>query len=333
MRVTTVYNLPTLSQNHPEAVSERAIEDSVAAVEQSLVAEGFEVSALGAGRERHRFIADLKRHRPDVVFNLFEGLADDPQTEVSVAREIESTGIPMTGCSSVSLRLAGDKCLAKHLLTITGLPTPNSFAVESLPIGPCPLRWPVIAKPSLYDASIGIDECSVVTDQSRLVRRIEYLLGRYRGRVLVEEFIAGAEFSVAVIELAEMRTLPMMEYEFVDKSSGRWPLLTYDAKWSPGSRDYLVTPLRHAATPPGQLGNQLNDLARRAFRTLECRHYARVDFRVCPSGRVYVLEVNLNPDLSPNGCFAGALASAGWSHANFVVALVNAALADRASSG
>jgi D-alanine-D-alanine ligase len=330
MRVVIVYNLPSLSTTHPEAASERAIEDTVAAVKEYLVAERIDVSLLGVGRDRRNFVDDLKRYRPDLVFNLFEGLADDPLTEACVARAIESARIPMTGCSSRSLGLAADKCLTKRLLAAAGLPTPESFAVDSLSIGLCRLRWPLIAKPSLYDASVGIEEASVVTDQWQLASRIDYLLSRYRGRVLVEEFIAGPEFSVAVIELAELRALPAMEYEFVDHGAGRWPLLTYDAKWSPESPDYRATPLRYGAILPERLTQTLNELACQAFRALDCRHYARVDMRVCPSGQPYVLEVNANPDLNPNACFAGALVSGGWSHAEFVLALVHAALSDGA---
>jgi D-alanine-D-alanine ligase len=116
---------------------------------------------------------------------------------------------------------------------------------------------------------------------------------------------------------------------FTDKDPTFWPIVTYDAKWRPGSRDYESTPPRYPANVSPRLAEQLGALARGAFRLLGCRDYARVDFRVRPSGKPYILEVNPNPDCSPNAGLAGGLASAGITHGQFTVDLVRAALARR----
>jgi D-alanine-D-alanine ligase len=326
MRVLIVHNEPVLPETHPEVESERGIEQAVASVKGHLVGAGFEVNCMSVGRDRRQLIAAVEQRRPDVVFNLFEGLADDPDTEARVAETIESLGVPLTGAPSRSLRLAGNKSSAKSLLAKAGLPTPKAFVVEALPIAECRLNWPVIAKPALYDASTGIDQASVATDASQLAGRIEYLLDRYAGSVLVEEFISGREFSVAVVELPDLRALPTLEIQFVDQGCGHWPLLTYDAKWKPGSRDYQATLPRYQPGLPQPLARTLEILACRAFRLFGCRDYARIDLRLCPNEQPYILEVNPNPDVSPTACLAGALTSAGLSQAEFVVAVVRAAL-------
>jgi D-alanine-D-alanine ligase len=167
----------------------------------------------------------------------------------------------------------------------------------------------------------------VVTNQEALDQRVALLLERYGPPVLVEQFLRGREFNVGLIEAPDLRVLPVSEILFVDKDPGYWPIVTYDAKWKPGTRDYEATPPRYPAAVTPRLAERLGDLARRAFRLLGCRDYARVDFRVRAGGRPYILEVNPNPDFSPTAGLSGGLASAGLTHAQFTVDLVQAALA------
>jgi D-alanine-D-alanine ligase len=239
---------------------------------------------------------------------------------------LETLGVPLTGCSAQVLALAGAKHRAKATLSAAGLPTPKCNVIRAAPRRRCELCWPVIAKMALYHASIGIEQASVATNDAQLSARIETLLGRYRGPVLVEEFVAGREFTVTVIELPRCVALPAMEFEFTAAPHELWPLVTYDAKWRPESREYLATPARHAASITVSLERKLADLACRAFRTLGCRDYARVDFRVDNQGQPWILEVNSNPDLSPAACLAGALAAAGYDYEEFIVSLAQRAL-------
>jgi D-alanine-D-alanine ligase len=160
-----------------------------------------------------------------------------------------------------------------------------------------------------------------------LVERVAWVLANYGAPVLVEEFIRGRELNVALIEAPDLRALPISEVLFVDKDPNFWPIVTYDAKWKPGSRDYESTPPRYPADVSPKLTERLTALARQAFRLLGCRDYVRCDFRVRPSGRPYFLEVNPNPDFSPTAGLAGGLESAGVTHAQFTVHLVWHALA------
>jgi D-alanine-D-alanine ligase len=217
--------------------------------------------------------------------------------------------------------------LTKHLFQGAGLPTPRFFAVEGGPAPDCRLEWPVIVKPATQDASVGLDQGSVVTDQERLRERVGALLHTYGPPVLVEEFIRGRELNVALIEAPDLRILPISEVLFVDEDPAYWPIVTYDAKWKPGSRDYEATPARYPAEVQPELAERLAALAQQAFRLLGCRDYARVDFRVRPSGKPYLLEVNPNPDFNPTAGLAGGLGSAGLTHAQFTVDLVRNALA------
>jgi D-alanine-D-alanine ligase len=116
------------------------------------------------------------------------------------------------------------------------------------------------------------------------------------------------------------------EVLFTGNGPGFWPIVTYDAKWRPGSRDYEATPPQYPADVDPNLTKTLGKIARQAFRLLGCRDYARCDFRVRPSGEPYLLEVNPNPDFNDLAGLAGSLKSAGMTHAEFTNNLVKMAL-------
>jgi D-alanine-D-alanine ligase len=333
MRVLVLYNEPVLPPSHPDAESEHEILFTVDTVAGYLTDAGYEVDRLGGSRDPGALLAGLNRSRPDVVFNLFEGLADHYGTEAHAAGLLEWLGIPYTGCPYRTLCVAGDKAWTKHLLRGAGLPTPDFLVVEEPPLKECRLGWPVIVKPGQQDASVGLDQGSVVTDLRGLNERVASLLRSYGPPVLVEEFIRGREFNVGLVEAPELRALPVSEILFVSREPGYWPIVTYDAKWKPGSVDYEATPPRYPAKVSPRLEARVASLARRAFRLLGCRDYARVDFRVRSGGKPYILEVNPNPDFSPTAGLAGGLASAGLTHAQFTLDLVQAALARAQDAG
>ena len=333
MRVLVLYNQPVLPLDHPDADAEHEVIATVDIVCGHLRGAGFDVARLGVARDPEVLLRGLRRQRPDVVFNLFEGLADDYETEAVVAGLLDWLGIPYTGCAFHTLAIARDKERTKYLLQAAGLPTPGFVVVSELPVPPVDLEWPLIVKPANQDASVGLDQGSVVTSRERLEARVALLLEAYGAPVLVEQYIRGREINVGVVECPDLRVLPPSEILFLVKDPDFWPIVTYEAKWKPGSRDYEATPPRHPADLTPRLTDKLCELAKRAYHLLGCRDYARVDFRV-RNGKPYILEVNPNPSYEPSGGLVGGLESAGLTHAQFTVELVQAALArGRASRG
>jgi D-alanine-D-alanine ligase len=326
-RVLILYNEPVLPEDHPDAESEHEILYTTDAVEKALVEAGHEVVRLGVQRDPARLLEGLREHQPDVVFNLFEGLADAYDTEAHVAGLLDWLGIPYTGCPYQTLSLARSKHLTKRLLQGAGVTTADFFVIDKLPVRHCPLDWPVIVKPATQDASVGLDQGSVVNSRKRLAERAAELFERYGGPVIVEEFIPGREFNVGVIEAPELLVLPASEILFTSKDPAAWPIVTYDAKWRPGTPDYDTTPPKYPAEISPRLAARLTRVSKQVFRLLGCRDYARVDFRVKPSGKAYVLEVNPNPDFSPMAGLAAALETAGWTYPRFAVHMVRQALA------
>jgi D-alanine-D-alanine ligase len=188
------------------------------------------------------------------------------------------------------------------------------------------LPWPVIVKPPSQDGSIGIAQGSVANDQTQLNRQVAQVRDEYGTPVLVERFLGGREFNVAVIEVPRPRALPVAEVRHVDRGSDAWPLITYEAKWVPGSADDRATPWGFPDDLSPELMDELQRLAVKVFRLLGCRDYASVDFRLDASGVPHVLEVNPNPDYDPTSAFASALEAAELTHRRFTIDVVRAAL-------
>lgn len=325
--VLVLYNHPFLPGDHPDADSERSVVEIAERMAQILEADGsFRTALLGLKQDPTVLWTELRRRKPAVVFNLFEGNLDHADTESYVAGLLQWRGVPFTGSHMHTLSLARAKHLAKPLLRGAGLPTADFMVVGELPVPSCNLEWPVIVKPAQQDASVGLDQDSVCVDQGQLDQRVQYILETYGAPVLVEEYIHGREINVALLELPDLIYLPPSEIVFTQKKLGVWPILTYDSKWRPGSDEYEKTPPKYPADISPRMAERLGNIATHAYRLLGCRDYARVDFRVKPNGRPYILEVNPNPEISDEAGFGGCLASANMSYEGFIVDLVRHAM-------
>jgi D-alanine-D-alanine ligase len=321
--VLVLYNEPVLPPEHPEAPSEYDVLDTVSDTVKVLRAAGFAVRQLGINYDPQPLLEELKTYRPDAVFNLFEGIATQTATEVSAAALLEWLNIPFSGCPSLALAIGRDKIRSKHLLNAARLPTPHYRVVEGFPFPEWDGGWPAIVKPALQDASVGIDQESVVTDHAALAARVKFVRERYAGPVLIERFLSGREFHVNVIEdyrasgEAEMVVLPLAEIAFRG-AAGSWPVYTFTAKWDMESDEYKNSPLVTAVELPAEQTAILHDVAKKAFRLLECRDFARLDVRLSETGEVFVLEVNPNPYLNSLALVKG-LEAIGRTQERFLV--------------
>ena len=329
--ILVLYNEPQLEAEHSDAASEAGVLESVDAASAALAAAGHRVRRLGLGRSPAPLLEALSGSSPpSAVVNFFEGFGGVGAGEAQVAALAELLGIPLTGSPSHALALVRDKALTKYLLAGAGLSTPDFEYVgagEEPPAdlgGPMLDRGPCIVKPAHEDASLGLSAASVVTDNLRLIEQVLDIRHRYGG-VLVEQFIAGREFNVAVVDLPEPTVLPIAEVEFCPTIHEHERVLTYAAKWDVGGAEDLRTPVRCPAKLEPALEVEIARQALAAYRLTGCRDYGRVDVRVDAEGRVYLLEINGNPDLSPTAGLARALAAAGIPYDRFIVDLVERA--------
>jgi D-alanine-D-alanine ligase len=302
-RVLMIYNEPVLPPNHPDYASEFDVVESAEYLESCLKLR-FNTQRISFNYDPSVLIDTIREYQPDVVFNLFEGLANQTDTEISVVALLEWMQIPYTGSPSLAIGLGRDKYRTKHLLQNAGLPTARFVWIEQLPVPKWDLGWPAIVKPATQDASVGIEQASVVTNQKQLVNRVEYVLATYGGPVLIEEFIAGREFHVSLFEDPttpnnEVKMVPLSEIRFDHKpEDGWWPIYSYTAKWDTESREHLAAALETPVELPKPILNRIQEIGEKTFKLLGLRDYYRLDIRLTPDGTPYVLEVNPNPYLN-----------------------------------
>jgi len=263
----------------------------------------------------------LSQSPEPVVFNLVEELVGHPQDASVVPAILRALGKGYTGSPSFALMLSLDKWRAKAVLSSVGLPTPPAFYV---PVGqklPKKLaRGTYIVKPSCADASEGIDSANVVHSTSRrmasLVRRIHK---DFNQAAIVERYIDGREFNVSVLQYPDgPRALPVAEIDFSAFPPAMPRIIDYAAKWDEHSFVYNNTPRIIPAKLPAALTKEIRRLSVEAWHAIGCRGYARIDFRLDKRNKPWIIEVNTNPDLSPECGLTAAIEAAGLTFADFV---------------
>lgn len=258
-----------------------------------------------------------------IVFNLVEGFAREPEAAALIPAVCAGLGRACTGSDTACLVLTLDKALSKTVLANAGLPVPPGVLI---PPGE-PLRMerlpapPYIVKPVRSDASEGIfARMSVFTEAGPGVQTaVDRIHSEFGQPALVERFVGNRELNLSVLERGgTLHILPPAEIDFSAFAPDSPRVVDYEAKWVPDSFAYRNTPRIIPARIPEGLMRGASDLALSACRALGVSDYARVDMRLDEDGEITILEVNANPDISPEAGFAAALNAAGISPDAFV---------------
>ncbi|MBI4869617.1 MAG: ATP-grasp domain-containing protein [Candidatus Wallbacteria bacterium] len=332
LQVLILYNLPTAKQvkgKPQDSISEAGVLHAVEAVASALADLGAEPDTFGVGLHTRTLLARLSRRRPAIVFNLCEGLGGEASFEYLIPGLLEAEGIPYTGSGPAALITCLDKVRTKQILAHHGIPTPafRVFAQGEAVVADGSLEFPLIVKPAHEDASLGIEPASVVTSEQALRERIAFVHGLYRQPALVERYVDGREFNVSVLGNSPPRSLPLAEIDFGGLPQEHPRICSYEAKWIEDSPIYTGTPsVCPAPGVPGELALEIAAIARRAYALLGCRDYGRVDIRVGASGTPQVLEVNPNPDLTPDAGLTKAAVADGLGYRGLVQSILESAL-------
>ncbi len=252
-----------------------------------------------------------------LVFNLGEGMQGRLFEEARIAWALEAMGYRLTGSHGIALARSIDKAHAKRLFGRAGIPTPPWRLYRNVAEVDDALGFPVIVKPVAEDASLGIGPDAVVHDSPALKAQVEHITTCYRQAALVERFIAGREFNVSLWG-EPPEPLPLAEIDFRDFSDPYEQIVSFAAKWDAGSFEYSHTPVLCPADVSPRLAQRIREAALAAWRVIGCRGYARVDMRVDAHEHSYVVEVNCNPDLSPEAGFFQAVRTTGLNYAEMV---------------
>jgi len=304
------YDLP-----QPDLYAEWDEPATIDAVERALHPLG-EVIRLEAVAD---FPVRLAKARPDFVFNIAEGLYG-PNREGHVPAICEFLGVPYSASDPLTLSLALHKSRAKEIMQLRGVPTaPFVLARTPADARACSLPFPVFAKPAFEGSGKGVSVKSLCATRKELVKQVDYLLATYREPVLVETYLPGAEFTVAIMGNGkEARCLPIVGMKFDELPSGAPPIYGYEAKWIWDDPSDPLEIFECPARVPARVAAQIRTAALGAYHALECRDWCRVDIRCDGDGVPNVVELNPLPGILPdprdNSCFPKAARAAGMSY-------------------
>jgi len=272
--------------DHPQTV------DLIAQTIESL---GHQVKRIG---NAENLLKNLNRLSVDIVFNISEGL-EGRNRESQIPVILEMKGIPFVGSDGLTLALTLDKVMTKKILIAEGISTPKFFEVkESSPlINTDHLEFPLIVKPRFEGSSKGIDLHARVNSLEELTKRIDFIINTYRQPALVEEFIRGKEFTVAIIEDNPPMVLPPVQVKIQGSLDLGERFYTF-AHISSTDLEYVCP-----AKISQELEGKIMGLAKRTYQAVDCRDFGRVDFRVDEQENPYVLEVNPLPCLATEDVF------------------------------
>jgi D-alanine-D-alanine ligase len=260
-----------------------------------------------------------------LVFNWCEGFQGLPWSEDLVTKELETRGFAFTGAGSKILKSNQDKWRVKRVLHAAKVPTPMgrvmNSAVEAAEWG----YFPAIVKPVGQHCSIGISSNSVVDNRETLIRQIRMVYGEFGQAALVEPFIDGREFHVAVWGKRKIEALPPVELDFSAFPDLHERLYTYECKFIRGSRGMMGIDWYCPAPENAKLRAKIQSVAVAAYRAAGCRDYARMDMRLW-NGRPMVLDVNANPDLHPESVLPMAAEATGKNYGAMAARLVELAM-------
>lgn len=269
-------------------------------------------------------IQDLRRWAGEasLVFNLCdEGYGNDPRKELHVPALLETLGIPYTGAGPQCLAYCYDKSLVRGIAREMGIPVPAAIFIRpedqvfTLPFG-----FPVIVKPNFGDSSFGITQRSVAGDHEELLNAIVEIREKfgYDKPILVEEFLTGKDLSVGIIgnPPGSYVVLPITEEDYSTLPEGLPRICGYEAKWRPDSPYWNIRSI--PACLPEEVEKAIVEWCLRLFERLECRDYARFDWRLDADGNPRLLEVNPNPGWCWDGHLAKMAHIAGMSYAEML---------------
>jgi D-alanine-D-alanine ligase len=258
------------------------------------------------------------------IFNNCDGFNGNNLDAVQVVRLIERLGFKHTGAGADAIETCIDKPRCKESLKRSGIPTPQYEVFEKAE-GESWLEFPVIVKPSLEDASMGIELCSVVCSREDLFKRVAYIIDEYQQPAIVEQFIGGREFAVAIWGNEVLEVLPISEDDFSAIANPLEHVLTYESKWKPESPFFQKTPAHVPAALSSTEKQVIQKVASESFRAVGLRDLARMDIRF-DNGIPYIIDINELPDLSPDAGFWNSVQATGLTYPKMVERVLQYAL-------
>jgi len=261
----------------------------------------------------------LKNLVPDIVFNIAEGFFGVGR-EAQIPAMLDMLQIPYTGSDPLTLATCLDKARTKEILSYYKIPTaPFFMAHEVDQVKNVKLTFPLFVKPLWEGSSKGIFSSSYVTNRKELTEQVEKIISGYSQPALIEEFLSGREFTVAILGNGdEAEVLPIVEIDYKDFPEGFIPIYSYEAKWILDTKEDPLNVFSCPAKLSPELTIKIKQVALDAYKTLRCRDWSRIDVRLNSDNVPNIIEINplpgILPDPKENSCFPKAARTAGISY-------------------
>jgi D-alanine-D-alanine ligase len=261
----------------------------------------------------------LKNLGPDIVFNIAEGYFGESR-EAQIPAMLDMLQVPYTGSDPLTLATCLDKARTKEILSYYNIPTAPFFIANEIDqIKNLNLTFPLFVKPVWEGSSKGIFTSSFVNNTKELSEQVERIIAEYSQPALIEEFLSGREFTVAILGNGdEAEVLPIVEIDYKDFPEGFIPIYSYEAKWILDTKENPLDVFSCPAKLNPALETKIRQVALNAYKTLRCRDWSRIDIRMNADNVPNIIEINplpgILPDPKENSCFPKAARTAGISY-------------------
>ena len=276
---------------------------------------GHDVRVVGVSSELHAIREAIEEYKPHVTFNLLEEFDGYPLFDQHVVSYLELTKQKYTGCNPRGLTLTHDKSLANRILAYHRIHVPRFavFPVNRRVKRPSRLKFPLFVKSLSDEGSVGIAQASIVRDDEKLKERVDFIHRQNQTAALAEEFIEGREIYVGVIGNQRLQAYTPWELVMPNLPDGAPNIATGKVKWDTAYQKKIGLKTQPASIEK-QVSKEFEKLSKRVYRILGLSGYARIDYRLSEDGRIYLLEVNPNPQIAHREDFADSAEHCGVSY-------------------
>jgi D-alanine-D-alanine ligase len=278
------------------------------------------VTLIEANEEAYNKFREVK---PDIVFNIAEG-AFGVSREAQIPAMLDMLQIPYTGSDALTLAICLDKARTKEILSYYKVPNAKFFVADKIQDAENhDLSFPMIVKPISEGSGKGIYASSFVHHKEELKREISRITSEYNQSALVEEFLSGREFTVAILgNNGDAKVLPAIEMRYDKYPEGTAPLYSYEAKWILDTKENDFDVFDCPADITKELETKINKVCIDTYRVLKCRDWSRIDLRLDKNGEPNIIEINplpgIMPDPTENSSFPKAARAAGIDYNDMI---------------
>ena len=297
-------------------------------VKNALTKLGHNVIPYGLHNDIEPFLKLVKEEKPDLVFNMSEAFSGNRNFEPNMTALLQLMGVPFTGAGPMSLQLCKDKALTKIILDYHKIGTPKFMVskkekpVKSLKKFP----YPAFVKPLQLESSEGISQVSYVENEKEALARVNFIHDKLGVDVIIEEFIDGREMYVGVLGNDKLHVFPPRELFFKNVPADEPKFATYRIKWDANYRKKWGIDSGWAKDLPELTEKRLIETSKKVYKLLNIQGFARIDWRIKPTGEIFFLEANPNPSIAKKEDYAMSANKAGLDYEELISKIVSLSL-------